>query len=226
MVTLSLYHGYQVVTMYASIVWVKFIYYAGDTSSCDMVATVLRDVFSHLFLRLTAAHSFSNLFFSSIVIFFDPLLQESHGFDPCDLVKETSKPCVKCSSEVLSVIKTSTKALFEAFSIGIDFTNDFIITVFSLVFKCWCGTNAARFSQFAQRHSDMLSPWMHLPGDNNCMLSVPSSACDLINVGKVVKFAKLEGLRRTDAFRKNADLPSVQFCCLCHPLLARHSVFH
>ena len=144
------------------LVWVKFIYLAGDTSSCDMVVTVLRDVFSHLFLRLTAAHSSSNLFFSSIVVFFDPLLQESRGFDPCDLCPGNIRALLTLSSsEVVSLMHNHsfTKAFFEVFSIGIYFTSAFILTVcypFSLVIKCWCGTIAARFSQVAQRHSHVL----------------------------------------------------------------------
>ena len=87
------------------LVWVKFIYHAGDTSSCDMVVTVLRDVLSHLFLRLTAAHSSSNLFFSSIVVFFGPLLQESRRFDPCDLCHGNIRALFALSSsEVVSLM--------------------------------------------------------------------------------------------------------------------------
>ena len=219
--------------------WVKFIYLAGDTSSCDMVVTVLRDVFSHLFLRLTAAHSSSNLFFSSIVVFFDPLLQESRGFDPCDLCHGNIRALFTLSSsEVVSVMHnhSSTKAFFEVLSIGIYFTSAFSLTAcypISLVIKCWCGTIAARFSQVAQRHSHVLCRFS--------LLDVPSRWWRQLHVVRAIKCVRpphlmlarwrnLPGysccsfyvvLFRIDAFRKNTDdLPSVQFCCLDNVLPA------
>ena len=54
---------------------------------------------------------------------------------------------------------------------------------FSGAIKCWCGTIATMFSQAPGRDSQDLcrfSSWMYLfDGEDNCMLSVPFSTCDL-----------------------------------------------
>ena len=229
MVTLSQYHGYPTVTMYASgqgmtsdlsfylkllcrrsdslLVWVKFICHAGDTSSCDMVVTVLRDVFSHLFLRLTAAHFSSNLFFSSIVVFFDPLPKESRGFDPCDLCPGNIRALLTLSSsEVVSLMHNHsfTKAFFEVFSIGIYFTSAFILTVcypFSLGIKCWCGTVAARF--FTSCSASQSCPVPFFPPGCTFQVVTTIACCpyhqvrvtSTFDVGKVAKFARLQLLQ-------------------------------
>ena len=72
--------------------------------------------------------------------------------------------------------------------LGIYFTNILILSVgfpFSRVRKCWCGIIATRFSQVAQRDCHdlpFLPPGCTFFGGNDiCMLSVPSSTCDLHN---------------------------------------------